>query len=466
VCIVFAPRLLLPEFAVSDLIPLIAHSRPDDVFAYRNGRPISAAQFIGQAVQLAALLPDAPLLNACADRYHFAVGLAAATIAGFRSLLPPTHTPEVIRFLRTGAPGALCLTDTEDCPIELPQIHFSELSPSAPEHWPPPAIPAAQAIVDVFTSGSTGVPVPHRKRWGLLVQCVRIEAARLALDRDQPTTLVATVPAQHMYGLETSVLLAMQTGAPLCAGHPFFPADICSALAMIPQPRILVSTPVHLRALLASGAAIPPVALVMSATAPLDQQLARDIEARLGAPLLEIYGSTETGQIASRRTAQEVLWHLWDEVRLEQRDDLTWASGGHIEAPTPLGDQLELVDAHHFNLGARLQDVVNIAGKRNSIAYLNHQLLAIPGVRDGAFFLPEQDEARDLRVVRLSAAVVAPGLDAAAVINYLRERVDPVFLPRPLLMLNSLPRTSSGKLPLHALRALLMQDESGASSFG
>jgi acyl-coenzyme A synthetase/AMP-(fatty) acid ligase len=451
---------------VSDLIPLIAHSRPDDVFAYRNGRTITAAQFLGQAAQLAALLPNAPVLNACADRYHFAVGLAAATIAGSRSLLPPTHTPEVIRFLRSGAHGAICLTDTEACSIELPQIHYSELPPSGPEHWPPPAIPAAQAIADVFTSGSTGVPVPHRKHWGLLVKCVRIEAVRLLLERQQPAALVATVPAQHMYGLETSVLLAMQTGAPLCAAHPFFPADICSALAMIPRPCILVSTPVHLRALLASGAAIPPVALVMSATAPLDQQLARDIESRLGAPLLEIYGSTETGQMASRRTAQTELWQLWDEVQLEQRGDRTWAMGGHLEAPTPLGDQLEVVDAHHFNLGARLQDVVNIAGKRNSIAYLNHQLLAIPGVRDGAFFLPEQDEARDSRVVRLSAAVVAPGLDAATVLNYLRERVDPVFLPRPLLMLDSLPRTSSGKLPLAALRALLMHAESGASSFG
>jgi acyl-coenzyme A synthetase/AMP-(fatty) acid ligase len=451
---------------VSDFIPLIAHSRPDDVFAYRNGQAITAAQFLGEATHLARLLPDVPLLNACADRYHFAVGLAAATIAGTRSLLPPTHTSEVIRFLRTWAPGAVCLTDTEDCSIELPQIHYNALHSAIPECWPPPSIPALQAIADVFTSGSTGVPVPHRKHWGLLVRCVRIEAARFALDRERPATLVATVPAQHMYGLESSVLFAMQSGARLSAAHPFFPADICTELGLVPEPRILVSTPVHLRALLASGAVIPPVALVVSATAPLDRQLARDVETHLDAPLLEIYGSTETGQIASRRPAQATLWQLWDEIRLEQREERTWALGGHLEAPTPLGDQLELIDAHRFNLGARLQDVVNIAGKRSSIAYLNHQLLAIPGVRDGVFFLPEQDEAPEMRVVRLSAVVVAPGLDAATVLNYLRERVDPVFLPRPLLMLSSLPRTSSGKLPLHALRALLAQAESGASSCG
>ena len=451
---------------MSAYIPLIAHRRPDAIFAYRQGRAITAAQFLGHAVRLAALLPGAPLLNACADRYHFTVGLAAAIIAGRRRLLPPTHTPEVIRFLRAGAAGAVCLTDREDCPIDLPQLRYPDLMPAGPEHWPPPAIPAGQTVADVFTSGSTGVPVAHRKHWGPLVQCVNIEAARFALDRQHPATLVATVPAQHMYGLETSVLLAMHSGAPLCAAHPFFPADICSTLAMIPEPRILVSTPVHLRALLASATPIPALTLAVSATAPLDLQLARDVESRLGVPLMEIYGSTETGQIASRRPTQSKAWQLWDEVRLEQRADRTWAVGGHVEMPTPLGDQLELLDAHHFHLGPRLQDVVNIAGKRNSIAYLNHQLLAIPGVRDGAFFLPEQTETPDSGVVRLSAAVVAPGLDAATVLKHLRERVDPVFLPRPLLMLKSLPRTSSGKLPLHALRALLTQPESGASSFG
>ncbi len=448
-----------------ELIPLIAHSRPDAVFAYRDGQPISASRFIGEALQLAAQLPAAPLLNACTDRYHFAVGLAAATIAGTRSLLPPTHTPEVIRFLQASAPGAKCLTDAADCAIELPQVRYPEYA-AAGDQWPPPIIAADQPVADVFTSGSTGIPVAHRKHWGHLVRCVRIEAARFGLTADLPATLVATVPAQHMYGLETSVLLAMHSAAPLCAEHPFFPADISATLAKIPAPRILVSTPIHLRALLAAATPIPSLRLVVCATAPLDVHLAGEVESRFGVPIVEIYGSTETGQIASRRPTHSSAWELWDDVRLETREDRTWASGGHVELPTALGDRVEQIDARHFQLGARLQDVVNIAGKRNSLAYLNHQLLAIPGVSDGAFFLPEPEDARGVRVVRLCAAVVAPGLDAATVLQYLRERVDPVFLPRPLLMLKALPRTSTGKLPLHALRALLTHPDSNTILFG
>ena len=55
--------------------------------------------------------------------------------------------------------------------------------------------------------------------------------------------------------------------------------------------------------------------LVLSATAPLSQNLAREVEQRFQTRLLEIYGSTETGQIASRRTAETAEWQLSPGVR-------------------------------------------------------------------------------------------------------------------------------------------------------
>jgi acyl-coenzyme A synthetase/AMP-(fatty) acid ligase len=105
-----------------------------------------------------------------------------------------------------------------------------------------------------------------------------------------------------------------------------------------------------------------------------------------------------------------------------------------------------------FLLHGRVAELVNIAGKRSSLSYLNHQLSSIAGVLDGAFFHGAADAAGE--VARLGACVVAPGLDAAAITAELRRRIDPVFLPRPLLLVASLPRTSTGKLPQEALRAL------------
>jgi len=58
-------------------------------------------------------------------------------------------------------------------------------------------------------------------------------------------------------------------------------------------------------------------------------------------------------------------------------------------------------------------------------------------------------------VRRLIALVVAPELTAPALMQALRERIDPVFLPRPLLFVDTLPRNAAGKLPHHATQALL-----------
>jgi len=233
-----------------------------------------------------------------------------------------------------------------------------------------------------------------------------------------------------------------------------FPYNLIE-LAAVPPPRTLVSTPVHLRALLATNLAPPALHAVVSATAPLDEVLARQVEQRFGAPLVEIYGSTESGQIASRHPTRSKIWHLYPGVTLSTRAERIWASGGHIETPVALGDHIEPLDEEHFELGARLQDVVNIAGKRNSISYLNHQLLTIPGVQDGAFFLPQEVGDSPTGVARLCALVVAPALDCATVLRHLRERIDPVFLPRPLRLVTALPRNSTGKLSVQVLRSLM-----------
>jgi acyl-coenzyme A synthetase/AMP-(fatty) acid ligase len=131
-------------------------------------------------------------------------------------------------------------------------------------------------------------------------------------------------------------------------------------------------------------------------------------------------------------------------------------SGGHVECATPLQDIIEVrPDGRHFLLHGRSADMVNIAGKRNSLGYLNHQLTSIPGVTDGVFFLPE--EAEPDGVTRLTALAVAPGLTVAQLSAALRERIDAAFMPRPLYLVEALPRQLTGKLPRAALLALARQ---------
>jgi acyl-coenzyme A synthetase/AMP-(fatty) acid ligase len=438
-------------------LPLIAHTDLDAAIAYRAGVKISARQFLADIDRLVSLLPSGGhVFNLCTDRYRFAVALAASIVTGRISLLPSTHTREMVRQMRRLAPDLFAIVDQDETDIDLPALRYpvTPAQPGGHEHVP--GIDTRRVIAHVFTSGSTGEPVPHVKRWGSLVENVRAEGARLGLTSAH--ALIGTVPAQHMYGLESTVLMPLQCGAALHASWPFYPADICAALEELPRPRLLVSTPYHLRALLADQPQPPAADLLLCATAPLSLALARDVEARFTAPLLEIYGCTETGQLASRRPTVSAEWQTLGAVRLRAEGVEVWAEGGHIEAPTRLSDVIELtgeegVSSATFHLHGRHADLINIAGKRASLAYLNQQLGAIPGVEDGVF-LPPADEAAD-SVARLAALVVAPAHTPASLMQALRERIDPIFLPRPLLFVDALPRNATGKLPARLALELL-----------
>jgi acyl-coenzyme A synthetase/AMP-(fatty) acid ligase len=96
--------------------------------------------------------------------------------------------------------------------------------------------------------------------------------------------------------------------------------------------------------------------------------------------------------------------------------------------------------------------MVEIAGKRASLAELTRRLQAVPGVRDAVVFQPD---APNGGVRRVAALVVAPTLGAAQILDALRLAVDPAFLPRPLVHVAALPRNELGKLPRERLLAAL-----------
>lgn len=431
-------------------LPLTDHSRPDSIIAWRADGAVSRNQFLADVGRLVGLLPPGQhVLNTCQDRYAFLVGLAAAAVGGRVSLLPPNLTDETVTRLAATTPDLVCIHDGKGGVGGLPGL---AIPPSAPPEGPAllvPQIPVDQVIAHVYTSGSTGTPCTHFKTWGDLVVSSLAEADRLGAAGH---VLVGTVPPQHMYGFESTVLICLYGGAALWHGRPFYPADIAAALAAVPHPRALITTPFHLRALLDAEVPVPPLDFILSATAPLSEALARRAEASLGAPLLEIYGSTETGQLASRRSTAGRAWQLLGDVRLVEHGAGHAAQGGHVDGTIPLSDVLEPLDAQHFILHGRNADLINIAGKRTSLAYLNEQLTGIPGVEDGAFLMP--DDAPDDHVTRLCAAVVAPGLGAREVQDALRQRIDPVFLPRPLIFVDRLPRNAASKLPRADLLAL------------
>jgi acyl-coenzyme A synthetase/AMP-(fatty) acid ligase len=297
--------------------------------------------------------------------------------------------------------------------------------------------------------------MPNLKQWHTLRDGAVNNAEGYGLS-DGEYNLLATVPAQHSWGLETSILAPLFANVAVSEETPFFPDDIVQALELLPRPRVLVSSPVHLEALLRADAGSVRIDRILSATAPLSQELARALEEHFGSRVTEIFGCSEAGSLAWRQTATESDWHIMRAFEFAATGDEVKILAAHLPEAVTLNDRIEMIGSKSFRWLGRDQDMINIAGKRGSLAHLNVQLGKIRGVIDGVIFLPD-DNAK-----RLAALVVAPDLDPSAILGELRQFIEPAFLPRPLYKVPVLPRQETGKLARKAILELFNEQRLAA----
>ncbi len=431
-----------------DAIPLIAGD--DDALLLCGPLPVTRGEFRRRVAALAQALPEAPFaINLCERRDHFIAAFCAAGLRGQTSLLPPSRAPQAVAEVAAAHPGASRLVDGA-ADVDGFDVRVNGPLPATASQR---VAPAALAMI-AFTSGSTGTPSAHAKTWAALAHTDAANQHYLQAVCGGPAAIVATVPPQHMYGMELSVLPPLVGGFSVHPGRPFFPQDVAAALAECPAPRLLVTTPVHLRALLESGVKLPPLAAMVTATAPLPVELAQAAEARFACELHEAFGATEVCIIAYRRTALTTRWQLLPGVELTPAAHGTEVRRPSLDTPVMLADIVELADdARSFELRGRQADLLEIAGKRASLADLTRRLQAVPGIRDGAMLQLDADASG---VGRLVAVVVADnGLADSAILAALRQASDAVFLPRRIVRVDALPRNETGKLPRSALLAML-----------
>lgn len=456
-------------------------ARPlDDVLLFDANGPVSVRTAEARIQDLTSRLPATRyVMNLCTERHHFLIAFAAIVSADKTNLLPPNHQPDTLAELakRYRDVGVVHDGDKEMSITGVETLATASVSTrsdsmqvglrpdSSPDAEPErtnaiaggsDARPSANVKVVAaisFTSGSTGVPRANNKTWEMLADGAGINAQAMFADAPEGMSLLATVPPQHMYGLELSVLLPMRMNLCVHVGQPLYPADVVAALKAMPSPRTLVTTPAHLRSLLAAPDDLPPVRRVFSATASLETTAAANAEKAFGGDLIEIYGCSEVGSIARRRSATESSWHVFDGLELVEAASISTDGSEfrivakHLSEAAELQDRLELRGPGRFQLLGRRDDLLNIAGKRGSLAEVNRRLLAIDGVIDGVVLQPDGG--------RLAAIVVAPSLNRRDIIHGLRQSLDPVFLPRPLVFVERLPRQASSKLRKADLLAVL-----------
>ena len=359
--------------------------------------------------------------------------------------MPPNRQPHTLDQLRLAYDDAYIVGED------------GEESVDADSSTAMPDIPDEQHSAIAFTSGSTGVPTPNLKYWRTLRNGALSNAQIILRDEDEALNIVATVPPQHMWGMETSIMLPLFANVAVSNLTPFFPQNIAAAMALLPEPRMLVSSPIHLETFLKSGVEAPSMRKIITATAPLSKQLAQGLEKNFDTHVQDIFGCSESGIFAARRTSVDEEWTYSTTFELTAGDDGITISAAHLSEDVVLPDIVELTGPNQFRWLGRQQDMLNIAGKRGSLAELNFRLLEIPGVVDGVIFAPAEEQRRG---DRLAALVVAPDLGVSDILNALKEKIEPVFLPRPVVMVSELPRQETGKLAIKAVQDMFAKQRS------
>ena len=165
-----------------------------------------------------------------------------------------------------------------------------------------------------------------------------------------------------------------------------------------------------------------------------------------------IFGATEVGSIASRRTTASEEWVPYPSIHVTAGGTAATVVQAEGAADAALDNSVECLPGGRFRLLGRRTDLVKLGGRRASLAALNRELASVAGVQDGVFVPPAADDHR--ATARMTALVVAPEASSRSILDALRGRIDPLFLPRRIVHVERLPRNELGKLAMAALREL------------
>ncbi|MBO6947519.1 MAG: acyl-CoA synthetase [Rhodospirillales bacterium] len=394
------------------------------------------------------------ILPFCSRFGDFLASVIAARHAGLRIVLPNDAGFAAINSVIAETGDVIVLSSAGDDTSGLKgmrEIHLVADAPAdtAPLDWGG----AAGAGISLFTSGTTGAPVRHTHPFAMLDQGAEKWAGMIGAPGEMKT-LVCTVPPQHMYGLEAGVMLPLSNpDFAVYDVRPFFAANVAEALNMVAGHRVLVSTPLHLDLLVREDVILPPIHAVVSATTALDSDLAQAVEKKFRTRVIEVFGTTETGLIGTREPARNDVFTPRDDFRISFENRRMNVMSAWRAAALTIDDMIE-ASGTGFHLVGRGDDLINVAGKRASLAGLTQALRRIDGVRDGVFVMPEADPA-GRGPQRPVAFAVAPGMDTDQVRRALRHRIAPAFVPRRIVMLDEIPKTRVGKPHIAGLMGML-----------
>lgn len=393
---------------------------------------------------------------ATTNRAVMAAALLAALAGGPILLLPYALSLPALARLKdlTGFTTAIA-EGTRGLPDGTTVIRPQPLSaPELPAGAPRPG----KELLRIFTGGSTNAPQLWRKSWENMFGEGFLLARSFAVT--EKDCIVATAPPYHIYGLLFSVILPLVSSATVVADTPSFPGEIAEAV-QTHQATILAGIPPHYRALRGKKLTAAGLRLAFSSAGMLDEEDNRAFFQLHEVGIVEVYGSTETGGIASRNRFQGesaftpfpvVAWGIkdhrlcvrspWLSPGLPLADDGFFTTGDRVEAATT---------ATAFTLQGRTDGVAKVGGKRVDLEEVHAVLKKTPGVSDCVVTALPEAGSRGERIVAL-----VQGTDVN--IERIRERLaaslETYALPRAIKTVNRIPVKENGKYDREAIMKL------------
>ncbi len=391
------------------------------------------------------------------NRAVIAAALLAALCGGPGLLLPPSLSVGALADMQQQTGFQVAISDTPD-----------SLPPATTRLWPRPDRSASlhfnsspdDIIVHLFTGGSTGQPTIWPKNVANLLLEARYLVTTLSITNQD--AIVATISPIHIYGLLFSVLVPLVSSATIHPGSPLFPAEIETALQQT-GATILAAVPAHYRVLRNRQLSRSNLRLAVSSAGMLDPADNTAFYQQNKVPVIEVYGSTENGGIATRnRMAGETAFTPFAPIDWQTDGERLLVKSPFISPNAQLneagffrtGDRVEALTNTTFLLQGRVDGIIKVGGKRVDLEKIREVIKEQDGIQDCFVLTKTTDDGRGNHI---QALVQGNDLDLNGLFAALQSILDPWALPRTIRQTTAIPMTGAGKYNLHAIRKLLEQ---------
>lgn len=351
----------------------------------------------------------------CEDYFEFAVNFFAAIFAKKNIFL---------------------LTDK----TKLNQLGFKYILPSVPKSSEgifEDKFDADKILVNLFTSGSTGSP----KNIGKTLQNLEDEA-QCTIDEfsiANGTVIASTTSSSHSFGIAFNFILPFYGDFKINRKKIEFPEQFD-----IDGSYILISTPSFVEKLSKYDFVFdnPPEKIFLAGA-----KLKDDVYEYFSrfSDVIDIYGSTETGNIAYKRGGEKFTVLKDVTVNTAQDGKIIVKSDFFPSDEMILNDIIEKISQNEFVLKKRTDRIVKIQEKRISLDELENNLKNHDSVEDCHCMMYDE---------KLCCAVVCHDfqVEAAELKKFLSQFSE--ILPKKWRILDEIPKTLSGKIDSAKLRKI------------